>query len=115
MIKERRTDKQYLLDILDAIESIGDFLKNVNRKDFDQNYMLQSAVFRQFQIIGEAASRLTSDFKENHMEIDWQKIVGMRHKMIHDYFEVSLDIVWNTIEIDLPKLKKDIKKLLNKF
>jgi uncharacterized protein with HEPN domain len=85
MTKEKRTDKQYLLDIGDAIASVNDFLGKASKKDFDDNYLLQSAVFRQFEIIGEAASRLSSDVKTQHKEINWREVIGMRHKMIHDY------------------------------
>lgn len=114
MTKEKRTDKRYLQDIYDAIESINDFLKRKDKKTFEGDYLLQSAVFRQFEIIGEAASRLSKDFRKQHQEISWEKIIGMRHKMIHDYFEVSIDVVWNTYKIDLPVLKKEITLLLAK-
>ena len=111
MTKEARTDNQFLLDIIDAIKSINDFLVDKTREEFENNYMLQSAIIRQFEIIGEAAGKLSKALKENHQEIDWPKIIGMRHKMIHDYFEVSLDVVWNTIQEDLPIFEKQIKNL----
>jgi len=115
MTKEKRTDKQYLLDIGDAIDSVANFLGETIKEDFDNNYMLQSAVFRQFEIIGEAASRLSSGIKTKHKEIIWQEVIGMRHKMIHDYFEVSVDIVWNTAKSDLPILKKQVENILKEF
>ena len=115
MTKEKRIDKQYLLDMVDAIDNVANFLGKVSKEDFDNNYMLQSAVFRQFEIIGEAASRLSSALKVKHKEINWQEVIGMRHKMIHDYFEVSVDIVWNTAKSDLPILRKQIKNILKEF
>lgn len=95
--------------------SVNEFLGKTSKKDFDDNYLLQSAVFRQFEIIGEAASRLSSDVKAQHKEVNWQEVIGMRHKMIHDYFEVSIDIVWNTAKNDLPLLKIQIENILKKL
>lgn len=115
MIKEKRTDKQYLLDMCDAIKSANEFLGKASQKDFEGDYMLQSAVFRQFEIIREAASRLSADLTRQHDKINWQEVIGMRHKMIHDYFEVSVDIVWNTAKNDLPVLKEQIEDILKNF
>ena len=112
MTKEARTDKQFLLDIIDAIESVDEFLLDQTKAEFENNYMLQSAVIRQFEIIGEAAGKLSRGLTTSHREIDWHKVTGMRHKMIHDYFEVSIDVVWNTIQEDLPILIRQIKKIL---
>jgi uncharacterized protein with HEPN domain len=112
MTKERRNDKQYLLDICDAIDSINDFLMKKSKKEFYDSYMLQSAVFRQFEIIGEAASRLSSVIAKIDDDIIWKDVVGMRHKMIHDYFEVSVEITWNAAKNDIKPLKSKIKKIL---
>jgi len=73
---------------------------------------LQSAVIRQFEIIGEAASRITDNTKGRSADLNWSDIIGMRHKMIHDYFEVSIDVTWDTAKNDLPILKDQIKKVL---
>lgn len=111
MTKENRSDKQYLLDISDAIDSIDEFLMGKSRGEFEKSDLLQSAVTRQFEIIGEAASRLTDSLKEKFKDVKWSDVVGMRHKMIHDYFEVSLDIVWDTAKNDLKNLQAQIKKI----
>ena len=115
MTKESRSDKQYLLDISDAIDSVEDFLANISKEKFENSYLLQSAVFRQFEIIGEAASRLTNDLKKRFKNVKWNDVVGMRHKMIHDYFEVSIDIVWDTAKNDLNSLQSQIKKILKEL
>lgn len=104
-----------MLDISDAIESIKDFLIGGSKEEFEKSYLLQSAVIRQFEIIGEAASRLSIGLKEKFMDVKWSDVVGMRHKMIHDYFEVSIDVVWDTVKIDLDSLQSQIKKILKEL
>lgn len=115
MTKEDRLDKQYLLDISDAIDSIYDFLDNKTKEDFESSYLLQSAIIRQFEIIGEAASRLSDNLKEEFTDISWKNVIGMRHKMIHDYFEVSIDVVWDTIQNDLNGLKLQIDRIIKEI
>lgn len=104
-----------ICDILDAITSIEDFLTGVTKKRFEESYMIQSAVFRQFEIIGEAASKLSSTIITNNKNVEWKKVVGIRHKMIHDYFEVSVDVVWDTAQNGLPVLKTQIEKILKEL
>jgi len=112
MADNLQKDKLRLHHILEAIEATDDFLAEISKDAFDGNYEKQSAVIRQFEIIGEAASHLTPEFKKKYVVVDWPKVVGMRHKMIHDYFEVDTDIVWITAQNDLPILKKQIKEIL---
>jgi uncharacterized protein with HEPN domain len=73
---------------------------------------MQSAVIRQIEIIGEASKNLTADYKKKHSLIPWRDIVDMRNKLIHEYFGVDKQVVWNTITIDLPQLKNQIANLL---
>ena len=114
MKNNSKKDNLRLFHILEAINAAKSFITGISKEMFDNDYEKQSAIIRQFEIIGEAASHLTPEFKKNHKEIDWSKVVGMRHKMIHDYFEVDTDIVWFTTTEDLPVLKKQIKKILGK-
>lgn len=74
----------------------------------------QSAIIRELEIVGEAVANLSNDFREKYYGVEWKKIVGFRDKMIHNYFGVNLERVWNVIRYDLQKLKKDIKKILEK-
>jgi len=107
-------DNLRLYHILEAVDAVKSFIVGISKGTFDSDYEKQSAIIRQFEIIGEAASHLSPEFKKRHKDIDWSKVVGMRHKMIHDYFEVDKDIVWFTAVQDLPILKKQIKKILDK-
>lgn len=99
--------------ILEAANHIADFINGVSKESFIADYEKQSAIIRQFEIIGEAAGKLTPDFVDQHIEIDWPKVVGMRHKMIHDYFDIDVNIVWTTANEDAPVLKNAINKIIN--
>lgn len=109
------TDKDslvFLKHVLESINNIEMFTKNVSKPDFLKNKEKQSAVVRQIEIIGEAVKNLSQDFKEEHPEVQWRYIVGTRDKIIHHYFGVDLQIVWEIIEKDLPKLKKQIENII---
>ena len=104
----------YLRHILDAIKRIGEYTKEINYKDFVNSSLIQSAVIREMEIMGEATKRLTQDFKEKYPDIPWKRIAGMRDKLIHDYFGVDLDAVWETVEKDIPILRDKLKKIIEK-
>lgn len=109
----KKDDLVYLRHILDSIEKIQRYLQGVLKEDFDQNSMLQDAVIRQIEIIGEAARNVSEEFKEKNPEIPWLMMTGMRNKLIHEYFAVNSSIVWDTIMGDLPVLKQQIQKRLD--
>jgi uncharacterized protein with HEPN domain len=94
--------------ILDAIEAINKFIGQTNIVDFSQNDLLQSAVVKKFEIIGEASNKLSEQFKLKHSKVPWISIVGMRNVLIHDYTGVDYEGVWNTIDIYLPDLKQEL-------
>ena len=100
-----RNDQVYLEHILATISKIEDFMKEISRLDFDGNVMIQDAVIRNIEIIGEATKKISKLFTQSHQEIPWSEMAGMRDKLIHDYLDVDLDVVWKTVEVDLPLLK----------
>lgn len=102
----------FLRHILESIELIEKRAKNITRKEFVDNVDLQDAVIRRLEIIGEAVRNLPKEFRLEHSDIDWQNPAGMRNTLIHGYFEVDLDVVWDTISNDLPPFKEQIKTLL---
>lgn len=108
----RHDDLPYLKHILDAIMDIENSIKNLSKNEFEQSKDTKDATIRRIEIIGEAVKNISKELKEKYPEIEWVKIAGARDVMIHAYFSVDLNIVWNIIKIDLPKLKKDIKKIL---
>jgi uncharacterized protein with HEPN domain len=106
-----RSDRERLLDILEAIEKIGQQVGG-DRSAFERDPLRQVWVVHYLEIIGEAAGRLSTDLQNRHPEIPWNKITGMRHVLIHGYFDVDLDIVWSAVENDLPDLKQKVTTIL---
>jgi len=99
-------------DILGAIEKIRTYAKNVNKDDFLKNGMLVDAVVRNLEIIGEAASKLSSSFRDEHKEIEWRKIIGMRNRIIHSYDTIDHEVVWDVVQFDLLDMKEKLKKII---
>jgi uncharacterized protein with HEPN domain len=104
-------DDVFLEHILESINSIQKYCKGVKKSNFSQSQQLQDAVIRRIEIIGEAVKKLSEDLKNKNKVIEWKKIAGMRDILIHDYFGVDVNLVWNTIKKDLPELKKIIKEI----
>ncbi len=98
--------------ILESIKLINEHVASLNREDFLASIKTQDAVLRRLEIVGEALNNTTKQFKENHTEIPWREIIGMRNIVIHDYDNVNIEILWNTLSIDIPTLKKDIERIL---
>lgn len=107
----KRTPKVYFEDIVESIEKIEEYIGALERVDFANDTQKQDAVVRRLEIIGEAVKHIPEEFKNNHPSIPWREIAGMRDVLIHEYFGVNEDRIWNTIKEDLPKLKAEIKKL----
>ena len=106
-----KSDRVYLEHLLEAINKIENFTNKISRFDFDRNVMIQDAVIRNIEIIGEATKKISKTFTQSHQEIPWSEMAGMRDKLIHDYLDVDIDVVWKTIEVDLPLLKEIISKI----
>lgn len=104
-----KEDKPYILHILDAIAEIREFCKGIGKEEFAKNKLVRNATIRQLEIIGEAAKLISPKFKEEHKDLPWGKISGMRDKLIHGYAGVNYSVVWDTIEKDLPELEKKLK------
>ena len=88
-------------------------LKNVSFEEFCEDTEKQDAILRRLEIIGEAAKNIPNPFKEEHPEISWKSAAAMRDVLSHEYFGVKPDLVWETIEKDLPILKSSISKLVD--
>jgi uncharacterized protein with HEPN domain len=108
--------EDYLEHIAEAIEPATGYLQPIpDREAFQSNPQVQDAVVRNIQIIGEAVNKINStapDFIEQHPELPWAQMRGIRNIAIHEYFFVDLEIVWTTVKNDFPKLKRQIDALL---
>lgn len=100
-----KEDYAYIEHIMLCINKIQDFTKNLKQIDFSKNELVQDAVIRNIEIIGEATKKISSELKTQYKEIPWKEMSGMRDKLIHDYFGVDVDVVWKTVQEDIPYLK----------
>lgn len=105
-------DDARLLDMLLAARELDKYTKGVTFEAFDENRLLQHAVIRLIEIIGEAARNISADFKATHPEIPWAGIIGIRNRLIHEYFRVASDKVWEVVKKDLPGLIAQIEPLV---
>ncbi|MGB9895177.1 MAG: DUF86 domain-containing protein [Thermoproteota archaeon] len=110
----KKDDLVYLNHILDAISKIEVYTRDITYEQFMSNSLIQDGVVRQLEIIGEATKRLSNNIKEKYPEIPWKDIAGMRDKLIHEYFGVDLDAVWDTIKKDIPDLKTKLQTIMEK-
>lgn len=110
-----KTPHIFLQHILESIELIEKRIKNVNYDVFTDDIDLQDMIFRRLEIIGEAVKNLPKEFREKYSDIDWQTPAGMRNALIHGYFQVDLEIVWDTIVNDPPPFKEKIKHLFEEI
>lgn len=110
----KKDDSVYLRHILDAISRIEEYTQGIKYESFIENHLIQDGIIRQIEIMGEAAKRLSKAIRERYLEIPWKDMAGMRDKLIHNYFGVDTDAVWNTVEKDIPTLKNKLKELVEK-
>jgi len=105
-------DLAYFLDILIASRKALEFIKGLSYSEFLESELHQSAIIRPLEIVGEAASKISEDVKSQHPEIPWGEMIGMRNRLIHEYFDVNLATVWDTVQNDMPKLIALIEPLI---
>jgi len=114
-MSEDRLLQDYLNDILESIADIGDFTDGMAKERFYVDRKTIKVVVRSLEVIGEAASKTPQNVRDNYPETPWQEIIRMRNRLIHEYFGVDLDIVWQTIEEDLEPLDKNMKRIVSEI
>jgi uncharacterized protein with HEPN domain len=103
----------FLKHVLEAISLIEGYVSGKVFADFEEDRQLQDAVLRRLEIIGQAVKNLPEGFKAKHSGIEWKHAMAMRDFVSHRYFSIDLQVVWDTIHTDLPRLKKQVEELLD--
>ena len=110
-----RDPRLYLKDILEGMEAIERFVAGLDFETFEDDDMRVSAVIRKFEIIGEASKSVPESIKQKYTSIPWSDMAGMRDRLIHFYFGIKYDLVWNTIKQDIPEVKPLIREILKEL
>ena len=107
-----RRDHQRLVDILDALDSLGRMIEGRTESEFFSDEMLRYAVAQRLTVVGEAVARLSAEIKERHGPTPWQDIVGLRNILVHEYFGIHWPSVWQTVIEDAPALRERIARIV---
>ena len=110
-----KDDLTLIKHILDNINNIESFSKDLKKEGLSKDELKQYALIRAIELIGEAAKNITKNMKEKHNEVPWKDIIGSRDRIIHQYFGINLEIIWNIIKKDIPKLKVNLDKILKEL
>lgn len=108
----KRDYRLYLEDIIESINKIEKYISDMNYNNFSKSDITVDAVVRNFEIIGEAARQLPEKVKDKYTDVEWQAMVDFRNVIIHEYFGVSLKIMWDIIKNELPTIKKNLNEVL---
>lgn len=112
MSKVGRNYLMYIEDILMAIKKIEKYTRNLNFEVLSSDEMIIDAVIRNFEVIGEASAKIPNNIKERYPDVEWKEAIGFRNILIHDYFGVDVEAVWDTIQKNLPGFKKKIMNVV---
>jgi uncharacterized protein with HEPN domain len=114
-MREPRRDRLRLQHMLDACDALMEFVSGRKEEDLLTDKMLLAAVSRQIEILGEAANMLTVGLRERHPEVPWKQIISMRHMIIHEYFAVQTDTVWDVAQNDVPLLREQLSAIIDQL
>jgi len=114
-MKDRREYRDYLVDVMNAIRDIENFMKGMDFESFAKNREKVFAVIYCLEVIGEAVKKIPDEVREKYQAIPWRKIAGMRDRLIHGYFTVDFERVWESINRDLPPLKDAVTEILKEI
>jgi len=109
---KKSDDLSYIKDIIDAIDRINIYTEGVTKSKFFEHLMMQDAVIHQIEIIGEASNQISDTFRDEHPDLPWMEMRAIRNKIVHDYRGIELEIIWDTVNNNLPGLHDQIISLL---
>ena len=109
---DEKNNGDYIQDILDAIKDVRDFTKGMKFEEFIEDRKTINAVVRSLEVIGEATKKIPNDMRTEYPDIPWKRMAGMRDKLIHDYFGVDLEIVWEVVKTELPPIEPLIQRVI---
>lgn len=112
MSKKRRDFLLFLEDIMTCIEKLEKYTKDLTFDQFSKNEMAVDAVIRNFEVIGEAVKKIPKEVKQKYSDVEWNEAAGFRDVLIHDYFGIDLEAVWDTLKKNVPALKEKLTKVL---
>lgn len=116
MIKnDLKSDLNRIQHMVDAIEESQSFIHGKKKPDLDEDRMLVLSLIKEIEMIGEAANRVSFVFKEKHSEIPWDLMVRTRNRLIHGYYDINLNIIWETVKNSLPQIKNKLKDILQAY
>ena len=107
-----RDDRQRLVDIVDATDLILKFVGEKTRSSAAGDPLLQSAILYQLYVIGEAVARTSDSLRSRYSQVPWAQIQGFRNRVAHEYFKLDIDVIWATVETEIPELRKQIQSIL---
>jgi uncharacterized protein with HEPN domain len=107
----QRDDLVYIGHMLDTARSVVGKVAGKSRSEFDADENLRLALVHLIQTLGESARRVSPEFQKAHPEVPWKEIIGMRHKVVHDYLHVDYDVVWTVASVHLPPLVPELEKI----
>jgi len=108
-----KSDKIYIFHIIESMDQISEYTDQILPSEFKENRLIQDAVVRNFEIIGEAAKNVSNQTRGKYSQIPWKQMAGMRDKLIHNYMGVDLDAVWNTIDEIIPSMRSELHKVID--
>jgi len=104
-MSKKRDVRDYLEDMDEMLRKLQEFVQGMTFNEFVEDTKTVFAVIRAFEVLGEAAKNIPSEYRNEHPDVPWQKITSLRNKLIHEYFSVNLNVIWNTIHQDIPDLQ----------
>lgn len=111
----KREDSVLVQDILDCILKINNYVTQIRYEDFENDFMRQDAVLRNFTIIGEASRNFSKEFRKKYHHLPFKEMIGLRDRLVHDYSGTKYELVWDIILVELPPVKNELEKILKKL